>query len=39
MSGKWLVPESPAVRNKLAESLIVFLVLVTAAVAYWFFFS
>jgi hypothetical protein len=34
---KWLFVDSPATRDKLAQSVIVLLVLVTAVVAYWVF--
>lgn len=37
MQGKWWFSGSPVARDKLAESVIVFLVLATAVAAYWFF--
>ena len=37
MSGKWKFADSPAVRTKLVESVIVLLVLMTAVLAYWVF--
>lgn len=37
MRGKWWFPDSPVARDKLAESAIVLLVLLTAVAAYWFF--
>jgi len=37
MSGKWKFADSPVVRAKLAESVIVLLVLMTAVLAYWVF--